>query len=118
MVREGVRQVERALHDRVVGVADPVWCQLRRQVGDAQQELAHLLLDLGQVGGERRLGITHGPALGRDQVRLVGVARAAQLPDLLRELVHPAAGVVALGGEGANPLVERRHFVELDEDLR
>ena len=115
--REGVRQVDGPLHDRVVGLAQPVRRQLRRQVGDAQQQLHRLLLDIGQLGGQSCLGVTDGSALGHDQVRLVDVAGPAELADLLRQLVDPPAGVVALGRHDPGPLVERHGFVELHQDL-
>ena len=66
----------------------------------------HLVGDPVDLLVEGLLLVTERPALGHERLGPAGVARAAPLADLLRELLDPRSEVVALGSEGALLLVE------------
>ena len=90
----------------VVGVAGAVGRVGVRQVGDAQQQVAHLGLHGVVLGGQHTLVLAEGAAAGLQLLGLVGVAGLAQRADLLRQLVHLGADGVALGHDVAGPFVE------------
>ena len=85
------------------------------EVGDHQQQAAERVGHLVVLVDEHLLRLAELPALRLPLLRLVGAAVAAELPDLLGELVDPGAGGVALGGDLAQPAVEARRLVELVE---
>ena len=88
----------------------------RREVGDAQQQLAHSAAASSSASTvERLLGLAQRPALGLQRLGLVDLAVAAEATDLLRDRVDPRPQLVALGAELALPARRDAAPVELVE---
>ena len=87
------------------------------QVGDPQQQLSQIALHDIELVGHHALLIAECPA---PRLHLLGtghVAAAAQLADLLRELVDLGANGVALGDDVARQRVEGDRPLELVEHV-
>ena len=108
---------DRPLHDRVVLFAGTLGYVGVREVRKPQQQITQLTV--GCIGSRGEFGLTaaEAPALGHHRLGLLGPAIAAELTDLLGELVDLAAEVVAVEGEQPQPLVDRRGLLQLGEQI-
>ena len=115
---ELARHVERAVDDDVVGVRRAVGDVGVDEVREAEQHVAqggrHALV----LVGERPLLLAEAAALGLLGLGGRRVAGAAQLADLLRQLVDPGPGGIAAGRDLAQVVVERGGVGELVEQGR
>ena len=116
--RVGVGQVDRALDDRVVGVAQPVGRVVGRQVGDAQQEVAQLALELVGLVGQRGLRLRRASRLSAmsRSASSVSPSRRSRPTCFDSSLTWPA-GVVPARGDLPQPPVEGCGLVDLHHQL-
>ena len=87
------------MHDRVVALVGAVGRLGRRQVGDAQQQLAQRGFRLGRLGGQLLLRVAEPAALGLELGGFVDLAVPPEGADLLGHLVDLLADLVAGAGQ-------------------
>ena len=115
VIGEGGRQVHRPLDDGIVVFALAVGSKNMGEVGDVQHHLTKCLRLLVTVGRESTLTLAEFATGHHGRFGGSCVARLAQGPHLLADLVDLRAQVVALEGNVTNSLIKVCRAIELFE---
>ncbi len=113
-----VRVVADDSDDDVVTLRRAVGSIVGGEVGDPQQDVAQVALDVFGLPGQVGLGVTQAPALVHGRLRAGGVTAPAEPAHLLGQLVDPPPQIVALAGQVPLLAIELEGGVELLQQLR